>query len=376
MSDDEYDENPTLIVDNGSGTIMAGESGSGAPEFELVNCIGKTGSGEEIFGNEAQTSSDVASIAWPIELGVIKDFESMEKIWHHLLDKEVEKSATDFSAVMLTECPCNTQDAKSQAIEMWFEKFNAKRYMTACGAILGIYGTGKESGVAVDSGDGITFVVPTFESYSLAFAIRRLPIAGRHLTNYLTKLLKEADITLTTSEVATPYAVAEMKSICRVADMDSDEIESGDVESQEFEMPDKSKVTLTSQIVQVPELMFEPHLDDTGYAGDGLHHVVYESLQACPLETRATLLGQEGNGGVVMMGGNTMFDNMGDRLKAELIKLTGAEEVKVISNPERQILPFIGADIVCEISGFHDQCIKKKEYSEAGASVLSRMVIC
>ena len=41
MSDDEYDENPTLIVDNGSGTIMAGESGSGAPEFELVNCIGR-----------------------------------------------------------------------------------------------------------------------------------------------------------------------------------------------------------------------------------------------------------------------------------------------------------------------------------------------
>ena len=49
---------------------------------------------------------------------------------------------------------------------------------------------GLTSGIVLDSGDGVSHCIPIFGNSILTHNIKRLNVAGRHITNYLTRLLQ------------------------------------------------------------------------------------------------------------------------------------------------------------------------------------------
>jgi len=57
-------------------------------------------------GSEAQAKRGVLALQYPIEHGVIEDWDSMEKIWHHCFYNELRIVPNEYNA-HLTEAPQN-----------------------------------------------------------------------------------------------------------------------------------------------------------------------------------------------------------------------------------------------------------------------------
>ena len=92
--------------------------------------------------------------------------------------------------VLLTEAPMNPRQNRERMAELMFEEFNIPALYIAIQAVLALYASGRTTGCVLDSGDGVSHVVPVYEGYSLPHATGRLDLAGRDLTSYLVKVLQ------------------------------------------------------------------------------------------------------------------------------------------------------------------------------------------
>lgn len=84
--------NAPIVIDNGSGMCKAGFSGEDAPRSSFPAAVGipkyenwLVGMGDKscYIGEEAQAKKGVLKLNYPLEHGVVKDWDAMEKIWHH-----------------------------------------------------------------------------------------------------------------------------------------------------------------------------------------------------------------------------------------------------------------------------------------------------
>lgn len=75
------------------------------------------------------------------------------------------------------------------------------------------------SGMVVDSGDGVTHIVAVSDGYVQSTVTKRLNLAGRHLTQYLIKLMGLRGYTF--NRTADFHTVQQMKEkLCYVAYVD------------------------------------------------------------------------------------------------------------------------------------------------------------
>jgi actin-related protein 2 len=69
-----------------------------------------------------------------------------------------------------------------------FETYGFDQVNVSIQAMLTLYAQGLFTGVVVDTGDGVSHVVPVYEGFVPENLICRLNVAGRHITNYLIKV--------------------------------------------------------------------------------------------------------------------------------------------------------------------------------------------
>ena len=75
--------------------------------------------------------------------------------------------------------------------QVMFETFQAPGVHISIQALLSLYASGRCSGIVLDSGDGVSHIVPIYEGYCMPHNISRTNLAGRDVTNYLSKILTE-----------------------------------------------------------------------------------------------------------------------------------------------------------------------------------------
>lgn len=262
-----------------------------------------------------------------MENGIVKIWEDMQHLWDFTFH---EKLRIDPSGrkILLTEPPMNPLKNRERMCEVMFERYNFGGVYVAIQAVLALYAQGLSSGVVVDSGDGVTHIVPVYESTVLNHLTRRLDVAGRDVTRNLIALLLRRGYALNrTADFETVRQIKE--KLCYVSyDLNLDQRLSEDttVLVESYTLPDGRVIRVGSERFEAPECLFQPHLVDVEQPG--IAEYLFNTIQAADVDVRSSLYKA-----IVLSGGSSMYPGLPSRLEKELKQLWLTRVLQ--GNPER-----------------------------------------
>ncbi|KAJ7699741.1 actin 1 [Mycena olivaceomarginata] len=342
------DEVTAIVIDNGSGMCKAGCEREEAPRTVFPSIVGRPrqagvmvgfGNKDSYIGDDAQAKRDILTLKYPIEHGIITNWDDMENIWHHIFFNELR--------VAPDEHPMTS---------IMFETFNVPAFYVQIQAVLSLYASSRTTGTAMDSGDGMSHSVPVYEGFSLPHAIQRMDIAGRDLTAQLVKNLMERGYTFKTS--AEREIVEDMKERLCYKELQL-AVQSSALEKS-YELPDGQVISIGNERFCAPEALFQPSL--IGSESAGVHATIYNSIHKCDLDIRRDL-----GHNIVLSGGSTMFPGIADRIQKEVTMLAPSDRrVAVIAHPDRKYSVWIGGSIWPRSARSRNLWISKQEYNESG----------
>ncbi|KAL0071977.1 Centractin [Marasmius tenuissimus] len=314
--------------------------------------------GDVFIGRRAQEFRGLLKIKYPMEHGIVTDWDDMERIWSWIYAEELG-TLSEEHPVLLTEAPLNPRSNRDIAAQIFFDTFNVPALYTSVQAVLSLYSSGRTTGIVLDSGDGVTHAVPVFEGFSMPHAIRRVDVAGRDVTEYLQLLLRKSGHHLhTTAEREIVRTIKE--KCCYVSLNPAKEEKDGIGHLEEFRLPDGNIVQLGAERFRAPEILFNPELIGQEYAG--VHQVVVDSINRVDLDLRKSLFSN-----IVLSGGSTLCRGMcfGDRLLNEVKKLALKDvKIKIYAPPERKYSTWIGGSILAGLNAFKKMWVSAEEYQE------------
>ena len=137
-------------------------------------------------------------VHYPIRHGMIDNWDYMERYWEQTIFKYLRAEPEDHY-FLLTEPPLNPPENREQTAEIFFESFNIQGLYIAVQAVLALAASWSSNkvtdrtltGTVIDSGDGVTHVIPCADGYVIGSAIKHIPIAGRDISQFVLNLLRE-----------------------------------------------------------------------------------------------------------------------------------------------------------------------------------------
>ena len=394
----------------GNAHILTKISLQNFPEFQYPSIVGRPilrseeQAGDIIVkdimcGDEAAAARSMLQISYPVRIiqarfgllslisltlqmenGIVKKWDDMQYLWDFTFHEKLKIDTTG-RKILLTEPPMNPLKNRERMCEVMFDRYNFGGVYVAIQAVLALYAQGLSSGVVVDSGDGVTHIVPVYESTVLNHLTRRLDVAGRDVTRNLIALLLRRGYALNrTADFETVRQIKE--KLCYVSyDLSLDQRLSEDttVLVESYTLPDGRVIRVGSERFEAPECLFQPHLVDVEQPG--IAEFLFNTIQAAEVDVRSSLYKA-----IVLSGGSSMYPGLPSRLEKELKQLwltrvlqgnperLGKFKVRIEDPPRRRHMVFLGGAVLANIMADKENMwISKQEWHEQGPRVLEKL---
>lgn len=407
---------PAVVIDNGTGYTKMGYAGNTEPQFIIPTFIAtndgavaasKAGAAKSAaqkkgvedldfyIGDEAANYTTTYSSFYPIRHGQIDNWTHMERYWEHCIFKYLRSEPEDHY-FLLTEPPLNAPENREYTAEIMFETFNVPGLYIAVQAVLALAAswTSKNvvertlTGTVVDSGDGVTHVIPVAEGYVIGSSIKHIPLAGKDITAFVQQLMRERETTIPAQD-SMEVAKRVKETFSYVCPDLVKEYAKYDTEPAKWIKEYKANHSVTQKPWTCdvgyerflgPEIFFNPEIFSSDFATP-LPKVVDDTIQSCPIDCRRGLYKN-----IVLSGGSTMFKDFGKRLQRDVKRavdwrikrseeLSGGKikavplDVNVISHHMQRYAVWFGGSMLASTPEFYNVCHTKAQYDEFGPSI-------
>jgi len=334
-----------------------------------------------MVGDEAARLRSMLQISYPLDNGIVRNWDDAYHLWNYTFEEKLKVKTPDCK-IMLTEPPFNPKSNREKMVETMFEKYNFQGCYIAIQAVLTLYAQGLLTGVVVDSGDGVTHVVPVYEGYSLPHLVGRLDVAGRDITRYLIKLLLLRGYAFNrTADFETVRRIKE--KLCYVGvdlPLENKLAHETTVLVRSYELPDGRVIKVGKERFQAPEALFSPGLIDIDTKDGGMSEMVFNIINRADVDTRPEFYNH-----IVLSGGSSMYPGLPSRMEKDIRQfyldrvLKGKTETfhkfkcRIEDPPRRKHMVFLGGAVLAEIMKDKEHFwMNKTEWAEDGVNVLRK----
>jgi len=401
---------PAVVIDNGTGYTKMGYAGNCEPQYIVPTVIAtQEGKGAQkaatqkkgvedldfYIGDEALANSKTYDVFYPVRHGQIDNWTHIEYFWEQAIFKYLRCEPEDHY-FLLTEPPLNAPENREYTAEIMFETFNVPGLYIAVQAVLALAASWTSrnvkdrtlTGTVIDSGDGVTHVIPVAEGYVIGSSIKHIPLAGRDITAFVQNLLRERGEQVPPAE-SLEVAKRIKENYSYVCPDIVKEYAKYDAEPSKWikQYEGKESVTKKPYTCDIgyerflgPEIFFNPEIFSSDFLTP-LPKVVDDTIQSCPIDVRRGLYKN-----IVLSGGSTMFRDFGKRLARDIKRsvdyrikrseeLSGGKiksvplDVNVISHHMQRYAVWFGGSMLASTADFYNVCHTKAQYDEIGPSI-------
>ncbi len=354
--------------------MKAGYSGEEAPKVMFPTMVGKTKvegiyvgdeKKESIIGSEAEKKFGILDISYPIQGGVVSNWDEMERIWANTFYAELKISPEEHN-ILLTEAPFTSRKNREKTLEMMFDTFNCASIYIEAQSVLAAYSVGKSTGLSIDCGHSFLSFSSVYEGFLQKDTVKHIPIAGKEINDILVNLLINNGQVIESKMQKQSISKAKEMYCYFAENFEQEEKEFKEIE-KEWELPDKRKIKLGKERFQSPEILFNP--TKYGFDYPSFKELFQQAIKSIDMDLRKEMLAN-----IIFNGGTTLTKGFKNRVEIEVEEATKeyTDKKKVHTYPEAQYMSWIGGSILTSLTNFEKLWITKTEYKEQGASVVHK----
>lgn len=379
-----------IVCDNGTGFVKCGLAGDNFPAHMFPSMIGKPLMRYEeefknvelkdvMVGDECAKHRALLETSYPIENGIVRDWKGMINLYDYTFYERLKIDPKEHK-ILLTEPPMNPKENQKKMLQTMLETYQFEAAKVGVQAMLVLYAQGLLTGVVVDSGDGVTHIVPVWEGVVPQLLIKRLDVAGRHITRYLIKLLQVRGYNFNKSADFETVRQIKEKHCYIGYDLDVEKrlgLETT-VLMQSYTLPDGRVIKLGAERYQAPECLFQPSLIDN--EKKGMQETLFGMIQEADIDLRPAFYKH-----IVLSGGSTMYPGLPSRLEKEMRSmylkhvLKGDKtrlskfKLRIEDPPRRKHMVFLGGSVLADIMKDRPEFwISKAEWAEHGDKIIGK----